>query len=133
MPPVLSEAHKIQLDIQWKLPETTGIAQLCDVQFCRVDDCDVEKVLMLTAAATSDAATGAGTPQEVGDSLLKWSALVTKRWEYRDFSTFSISGLAPGMNYVFRLRYRNNIDWSVFSPPSAVLRTLPDGERHLQT
>jgi len=39
---------------------------------------------------------------------------------------YCMENLHPGTSYIFRLRYRNNTDWSIYSAPSETYRTLPD-------
>ena len=54
-----------------------------------------------------------------------WSALVSKTWDLRNFTTFTFDKLTPGACYLFRLRYRNHLGWSEYSSPSRIYQTTP--------
>lgn len=102
--PKLVESQKTSLSITWTLPERPGISQLCEVQYLKFDE----------------------RSNSVITDNPRWIMLVSKRWEYKDFMTFTMENLSPGTCYVFRVRYRNNVEWSVYSEPSEIFRTLPD-------
>ena len=118
-PPYLDTCTRETLHIAWNLPEATGIAQLCELQYSKYDN---EK--------DKDKGKGGDHSHDVNSTpSVKWITCASKRWEYANFTNFLLENLSPGMYYIFRVKYRNNLNWSEYSTPSKPLRTLSDVPR----
>lgn len=100
-PPELKEAEKNTIQIFWSLPQPIGISQNVEVQYSLYND-------------------------KKSKTEIKWDALCSKDWNLPHFTCCSLEYLSPGVDYIFRLRYKNYLGWSEYSEISDVISTLPD-------
>lgn len=122
-PPSLQHADTTSILLKWVLPFPPGVTTKVEIYY--TSSLDIECADNTTATPSSPSRKGTNESKVEVNMRNRWLLLVTKSWDFRNFSTYKLEELSPGVGFYFRIRYKCCYGWSEFSEPSKYIKTLP--------
>lgn len=122
-PPSLQHADTTSILLKWVLPFPPGVATKIEIYY--TSSLDIDTCINSSDSPSSPSRKGNNDTKIEAGLKNRWLLLVTKSWDLRNFNTYKLEELLPGVGFYFRIRYKCCYGWSEFSEPSKYIKTLP--------